>query len=387
MASPYYIYGKNLRDESQQYLNGREKYTSVVHTPYGVRRYFSSIDTDVYFGDYHVDEMVAFDFTIEERKLPIYGYNNFVPKRMITGQKMIQGSFAINFTRTFNLSTILKDVPTSIYANAYDETQFYCSDDNAALFGKGFDITISYGDDKGEGSYNSCNQTLVGVYITSYRQAFDTSGEPILDMYTFVAKDLLSTTSTSETIAPSDSDKDSDNITTPEQYGPESDYLANELDSSEQKALDYYAEHKNDNPKPTCIDIAPVFIANMTDISYKITSTARPINTELSDFGIESFKIKIADDGLTDFVKGLKKPVNVTNVAYNMKQDKANGSVMLYYTVTLANGIGNAINKYFEDTDASFIECDIDIKYKAKRDGIVIGDTISKSTKIYIPMQ
>ena len=183
MAAHYYVYGGNL-------LN-REKYTSVVNTTYGQRRYFSSIDTDIYFGNVLIDEMVAFDFMIDEKKIPIFGYNNFTPKRIITGQKNIQGSFAINFTQTFNLKNIIDGLDDSIYANAYEEAQFYCGDDNQALFGKGFDITLSYGDHHGEGSYNSCSQTLVGCYITSYRQAFDTSGEPILDMYTFIAKDLV----------------------------------------------------------------------------------------------------------------------------------------------------------------------------------------------------
>ena len=186
MAISYYEYGSNLLH--------REKYTSVVKIGDTQKRYFSSIDTDVYFGDTHIDEMVAFDFTIEEKKLPIYGYNTFTPKRIITGQKMIQGSFAINFTKTFNLKYILDEVAESLYANSYEVVTSFCADDNRAIFNKSFDITLSYGDAKdtsGFKSFNACTQTLVGCYITSYRQAFDTSGEPILDMYTFIAKDLI----------------------------------------------------------------------------------------------------------------------------------------------------------------------------------------------------
>ena len=119
MPAPYYVYGGNL-------LN-REKFTSVVNTAYGERRYFSSIDTDVYFGDLLIDEMVAFDFIIDEKKIPIYGYNTFVPKRIITGQKTIQGSFAINFTRSYDMKYILENVAESLYANDYEEAQFYCS--------------------------------------------------------------------------------------------------------------------------------------------------------------------------------------------------------------------------------------------------------------------
>lgn len=185
MARPYYVYGGNLLD--------REKYTSVVNTTYGTKRYFSSIDTEVYFGEKLIDDMVAFDFTIQENKMPLFGYNNFTAKRMITGQKIIQGTFAINFTRTFELVYYFMDgtIQDSLYSSDYEKAQFYCADDNRAIFDKIFDITLSYGEGWGEGSYNSCTQTLMGCQITSYKQAFDTSGEPILDMYTFIAKDLI----------------------------------------------------------------------------------------------------------------------------------------------------------------------------------------------------
>lgn len=196
MATPYYVYGNVENDAFKKRLPGnRERYTSVVQWGENdIKRYFSSIDTDVYFGDTRIDEMVAFDFMIEEKKIPLYGYNTYTPKRIITGQKTIQGSFAINFTKTFNLKYILDEVAPSLYANDYETVTSFCGDDNMAIFNKGFDITISYGDARNDSdykSYNACTQTLVGCYITSYRQAFDTSGEPILDMYTFIAKDLI----------------------------------------------------------------------------------------------------------------------------------------------------------------------------------------------------
>lgn len=373
-ARPYYIYGGNLLD--------REKYTSVVNTTYGPKRYFSSIDTEVYFGERLIEEMVAFDFIIEEKKMPIFGYNNFTPKRMIVGQKIIQGSFAINFTRTFDLYYLFQEeIADSIYTNAYEATQFYCSDDNRAIFDKSFDITLSYGEGYAEGSYNSCTQTLVGVQITSYRQAFDTSGEPILDMYTFVAKDLLIESSTAPAIKEEDKKPQIADTETDKGTGPEDYYIANELNSEEQRASNYYVEHKSDTPIPVCIDLSPAFI-HLTS-TYKITSKVVLANKELSNFSVESFKVTITDKKLKDFVSKLKKPVNVTNVTYSLKKDSSNGSVIPYYTVTLPNGVGNAINKYFEDTNAKYIDCEIKFDYDVKRDGVSIGDPITKQTKIY----
>lgn len=192
MARASYVYGG--QNTIGTYTINRERYTSVVDTAYGLRRYFSSIDTEVYFGERIIDDMVAFDFIINENKMPLFGYNNFTAQRMITGQKTIQGSFAINFTQTFDLVRLLEsdEIAESLYHNVYEDIiQSACPDNNNPLFKKSFDITLSYGEGKGQGSYASCFQTLVGCQITSYRQAFDTSGEPILDMYTFIAKDLI----------------------------------------------------------------------------------------------------------------------------------------------------------------------------------------------------
>jgi hypothetical protein len=374
MAAPYYIYGGNL-------LN-REKFTSVVNTAFGQRRYFSSIDTDVYFGDVHIDEMVAFDFIIEEKKIPIFGYNNFTPKRLLTGQKSIQGSFAINFTQTFNLKYIIDGLADSIYANEYEETQFYCADDNKALFGKGFDITLSYGDAKGEGSYNACTQTLVGCYITSYRQAFDTSGEPILDMYTFIAKDLIVSTDSISTneVNKEDATKNDDK-TWPE--GTNNEYIANGNDSSEQGARRYYSEHKNEDPVPICIDIAPVFVSDTDNPSYKISTTIELINN-LSNFTIDFCKVTIIDDELKQYVSGLNKPVNISTT-YSLEKDNNNGAAISYYSMTLPNGVGNAINKYLESTNGDYVECEMEFSYSVTRDGQSCTGPAEnpKKTKLY----
>lgn len=188
----YYTYDSNLKD--------RNKFTSTVETTFGTRRYFSSLDTEVYFGAQQVDEIVAIDFAIAEPKLPIYGYNSFYPNRMVNGRRTVQGTFAINFTHTMYLLNILNNIDDSIFANKYEALIYYCPEEdttglgigNSAIFNKRFDITISYGYAKTEGkqTYNSSYQTLVGVQIVDYRQALDTEGNPILDMYSFIAKDI-----------------------------------------------------------------------------------------------------------------------------------------------------------------------------------------------------
>lgn len=352
MAAPYYIYGGNLLD--------REKYTSVVKTTFGDRRYFSSIDTDVYFGNVHIDEMVAFDFIIEEKKIPLFGYNNFTAKRLVTGQKTIQGSFAINFTQTFNLKYIIDGLDESLYANKYEEAQFYCADDNRALFGKGFDITLSYGDAKGEGSYNACTQTLVGCYITSYRQAFDTSGEPILDMYTFIAKDLLMI-SDNETVSPEvEDDLYSDNVTETEPTGPDTYFVGNEIDPDEKGQA---AEKYKNNKDTLCISIRPVY--TYVDGASKLTMRVDVINNV--ELKITSLKLSITDQNL-----------NVGGYEYTLSETYDN-----YFTFTMTGtqvNVGKQIKKFFEDPDNEFLDCHISMSCNY---GNKSFPQIEKDTKLY----
>ena len=336
MARPYYVYGGNL-------LN-REKYTSVVNTAYGERRYFSSIDTDVYFGDLLIDEMVAFDFVIEEKKIPIFGYNNFVPKRIITGQKVIQGSFAINFTRSYDMHYILENVADSLYANDYEEAQFYCSDDNAAIFGKGFDITISYGEDKETQSYNSCTQTLVGCYITSYRQAFDTSGEPILDMYTFIAKDLIvqmseaieeEVSDVGDTKSETWNDKESASVSKSEPYK-----VAN---NAIQKETDELYNYCNEHPDTLGIFIHPQY-------AYKE--------------GKSTIELYVCSCQHFNNLKVNSATITITDIAlpgsYSFKLTKVKEKFYHYTELTGTNvNVGKKMAKLFSDGTVTELECTV----------------------------
>jgi hypothetical protein len=334
MARPYYVYGGNL-------LN-REKYTSVVNTAYGDRRYFSSIDTDVYFGDILIDEMVAFDFMLEEKKIPIFGYNNFTPKRLITGQKSIQGSFAINFTQAFSLKAIIDSLPESLYANDYEEAQFFCADDNKAIFGKGFDITISYGEAKDEGSYNACTQMLVGCHITSYQQAFDTSGEPILDMYTFIAQDLIIQQAQPMEVSIDVIETTSNTEYSKEPKGSEPYKIANIMHKKERTDVQNYCDSNVDT---VGILIDPTFdcINGKFRISLNIESY------KARDCTIEEVSITLDD--------------SLIGGSYNFTLDKSINMKNIYHEMTGTNvNIAKKILKLFQDGKVDYLECAIHIK-------------------------
>ncbi len=262
--SSYYTYEGNLRD--------RNKFTSTVNTSFGMKRYFSSLDTEVYFGAQQVDEIVAFDFTIAEPKLPIYGFNSFYANRIVSGRRTIQGTFAINFTGVFYLLNILNAIDDSVLkatytapgsdtAIDYESLVGRCEGDdstglgigNSAVFRKIFDITLSYGYGKSDNkTYNGCYQTLVGVQIVDYRQALDTEGNPILDMYSFIAKDLRYSDALADESAPAPedgttTDPNAGGGTDPEEEPvPETDHIvANKQLENEMQELNNTCQNSN----------------------------------------------------------------------------------------------------------------------------------------------
>lgn len=184
MTKPYFTYGVQASD--------RDLITSTTTYAGKHKRYFSSLDAEIYIGDERVEDIVRIDFTYEEKKLPIYGFNSFLPSKVLIGQKIIQGTFVINFTEVGYLVNLLEKVKESEIADKYDKIGISCDPWNNALFKKCFDIVIGYGGYKidKENSYNSTFQILQGVYINGYQQILDTSGEPIKEVYSFIARNL-----------------------------------------------------------------------------------------------------------------------------------------------------------------------------------------------------
>lgn len=305
--SSYYTYQGNLRD--------RNKYTSTVQQSTGITRYFSSLDSEVYIGSTRIHEIVAIDFTISEPKLPIYGYNSFYANRIVSGRRTVQGTFAINFTGVSSLLNILAGAEDSVLASEYDTITYRCLDDdstglgigNSDIFFKAFDLTISYGLGKSENpTYNGCYQTLVGVQIVEYRQALDTEGNPILDMYSFIAKDIRYDTKVFESQEESSDEIEStdtiDDIVEDEVIEPE--YLvANKYMQDELKALN----EKCANSDIDGFIVAPTF--NYVNGVYFVNLLIDSINNNADKYTNVSVHISDQSHGInhTCTIKDLTK--------------------------------------------------------------------------------
>ncbi|MEG1494737.1 MAG: hypothetical protein RR406_00335 [Bacilli bacterium] len=182
MTKPYFTYGASASD--------RDLITSTT-TYSGVhKRYFSSLDAEVFAGEERLLDIVRIDFSYEEKKLPYYGFNSFVPSKIFVGQKIVQGTFVINFTEAGYMAKLLQKIDKSELSSDYDLIGQSCNNENAPLFGKQFDILVGYGGHKvaSETSLNSTHMVIQGVCINGYQQILDTSGEPVMEVYSFIAK-------------------------------------------------------------------------------------------------------------------------------------------------------------------------------------------------------
>lgn len=181
---PYFTYKTHASD--------RDLITSTTTYSGQLKRYFSSLDAEIFIGGERLLDIVRIDFSYEEKKMPYYGFNSFIPSRVFTGQKILQGTFVINFTEPGYIAKLLQRVDGSEIEKETELVGQTCSLENSPLFAKSFDILIGYGgyNVESEKSFRNTHQIIQGVHINGYQQILDTSGEPVLEVYSFIAKNL-----------------------------------------------------------------------------------------------------------------------------------------------------------------------------------------------------
>lgn len=206
--------------------------------------YFSGGDIKIYFEDTFLDECTMLQFVLAEQVLPIYGYNSYTFDDVLRGNRIIQGTFRINFKDRGYLFGLLEHIleektdmikddiknQNRMIAEDLDKLYLYAEEGWSREFDfmsqkfedaiwnrqsrkdtqrinepffpkKGFDIIITYGPYKraeyqdiekyyqkfiGKGTVKA----IYGVQLTSVQQIIDMSGKPIEEEYTFIAKDL-----------------------------------------------------------------------------------------------------------------------------------------------------------------------------------------------------
>lgn len=181
---------------SMEKVHQRNKnlFTSTVNNNEGKRRYFSSIDAEIYFGDIFIDDINSIQYVVTEKNFPVYGYNSNIFDYVLTGIRAVQGEFVINFTKSGWLLEViegLQSVANSGTLNQCCTRENSCGETKGGLFKGTFDIVVSFGDHNSTiKSYGSSAQMLRGVKINGYEQILDANGQPIQERYTFIAQDI-----------------------------------------------------------------------------------------------------------------------------------------------------------------------------------------------------
>jgi len=207
--------------------------------------FFSGCDVGIYFGDLYIDEVINLEFSLQETKMPIYGYASYTFDAIAHGARIIQGNFSIVFKESGYLKNIYKCIaregnnmkimdqsgalitPSSIdnFINAarhatseefitlvqQHEQIFWGSekakekknqphfswladnDEESAneLLESGFNILISYGPLEQDTAFKySTVRTICGVFLTGVTQSIAPSGQPLYETYSFIARDL-----------------------------------------------------------------------------------------------------------------------------------------------------------------------------------------------------
>lgn len=170
-------------------------------------RYYSSVDADIYFGNMFIDEVVSVAWQVQQNAMPIFGYNSYTFDDMAVGNRIVSGQFAVNYTQSNYLTKVLNDL-TKISRKMYGEdnpatSKFTDSDRirrNTPIWDAGFDLMVGYGE-----KYNDSYESLIILdccQITGCTQQLDYNGEPVIEVYSFIARDMkFSQVSTVETPA------------------------------------------------------------------------------------------------------------------------------------------------------------------------------------------
>ncbi len=189
----HYVIGHNVTKEQNGFRLDSTYY----------KKYYSTIDAEVYFGDEYVEDAHDIQWQIIQQTQPLFGYNSYVFDEIAKGNRIIQGSFSINF-RGANYFDILlsKAKITDTYTKTYtiggtssnpqdDEEKGKIIDesDKKPLWDVRFDIdVICMNDARGGGP---AHLVLQDTAISTCGQAVAASGGVMQQHYTFIARDIL----------------------------------------------------------------------------------------------------------------------------------------------------------------------------------------------------
>jgi len=174
-----------------------------------LRRFYSPIDAEIYFGDYFVECCSGLEWTVQQNTQPLFGYNSYVYDEVAQGNRIIQGRFAITVPSPNYLYKMLETaredpittmesyvIPTHeriankiIGAVNTDLQGEIDNPEHNCIWPQTFDIDVMMGQSTGVG--DPVHYVLEGVKLTSCNVLFQYSANnAVMEAYTFIARDI-----------------------------------------------------------------------------------------------------------------------------------------------------------------------------------------------------
>jgi hypothetical protein len=77
--------------------------------PYNYGKYFTPTQALMYIGEMFIDELVGFQYTLQDNRVPVFGYCSNLMDGVGNGKSLIQGQFSINFISEGYLYVVLNE--------------------------------------------------------------------------------------------------------------------------------------------------------------------------------------------------------------------------------------------------------------------------------------
>lgn len=207
MADNSYIKAPEMRDVPgfTNYVVGTHKNLGGTVTSLELKRYYSNIDAEIYIDGEYFQDIASIDWDIQSNKMPLYGFNSFIWDDVAFANRIIQGSFVVNFTRPRAVEAYIKtgySTGTENKTTSYEEenqgqmaikhtpvgANIVSNNVHQALWNIPFDIDIVCGEKEPTGDY-PVHIILCECYIIDSRSMRNKDGGVAAEIYSFIARD------------------------------------------------------------------------------------------------------------------------------------------------------------------------------------------------------
>lgn len=175
-----------------------------------LKRYYSAIDAEIYFNGEWIEDIQSINWSVSQQTMPLFGYNSYIWDDVAQGNRIISGSFIINFTAPNNVSDAIKSGAANTTSNTtstFESEEKYILSNNkiTAVSNEGkqyenpvhfniweskFDIDVVCGEKENKSGV-PVHIILKDCYIIGGAQGRSKDGGVAAEQYEFMARDFV----------------------------------------------------------------------------------------------------------------------------------------------------------------------------------------------------